>query len=346
MANEKKKGAKQILPIIFGVILIAGAVYGATKYIYSLHHAVTDDAQIDGDITPVTARASGYINEIRFRENDHVKEGDTLVKIDDRDLRLKVEQAEAALQNAVANVDVMKSNVGTTSATVKAAESNVDQAKAKAWKANEDYKRYEKLLSDKSITQSQFDNAKAEKMSADAALDASERQLEATKGQVGSASDQISVSEAQVKARQADLDFAKLQLSYTIITAPAAGIASKKNIQLGQLVQVGQVLFAIVSDSNNYLVANFKETQLEKMQVGQKVDVTVDAFPDEEMEGTVYSFSGATGARFSLLPPDNATGNFVKVIQRVPVKVVLNVPKDLAPKLRPGMSAKVAVHLE
>jgi membrane fusion protein (multidrug efflux system) len=149
-----------------------------------------------------------------------------------------------------------------------------------------------------------------------------------------------------VASKQADLDYAKLQLSYSIITAPVSGIASKKNIQPGQLLQAGQTMFTVVSDSSVYVVANFKETQLEKMKEGLPVEVKVDAFPNEKLQGTIYSFSPATGAMFSLLPPDNATGNFVKVIQRVPVKVKLNTPASLASLLRPGMSVKVSVKVD
>ena len=342
MANKRK----QILPIILIAIVVAGAAYGVKEYIFSLHHEVTDDAQVDGDISPVSSRVSGYIDEILFRENQQVKRGDTLVKIDDRDLVLKVEQAQASLDNAVANVSVIKANAATAQASINTAQSNVENAKIKVWKSQQDYDRYEKLLSDRSVTQAQFDDAKANKLSAETSLESAQKQWDVSKAQYSAALQQIPVAEAQVKARQADLDGAKLQLSYATILSPATGITSKKNIQLGQLVQPGQALFSIVTDTNSYIVANFKETQLEKMKEGQEVDVRIDAFPDEEISGKVYSFSGATGARFSLLPPDNATGNFVKVIQRVPVKIAMKIPKELESRLRPGMSAKVTVHID
>lgn len=346
MSNSKTNMRKQILPLILLLIVLAGAGYGIKEYIYSLSHESTDDAQVDGDISPVSARVSGYIDQIRFVENHPVSKGDTLVKIDDRDLALRVLQAEAALENAIANVSVVKANVTTSEASVKAAQGNVDNAKVRLWKSTQDFDRYDKLLADKSITQAQYDAAKAEKLSAETSVSTAEKQLEASRAQLVAAQQQIAVAESQVKAREADLSTAKLQLSYTIITSPATGIASKKNIQLGQLVQPGQVLLSVVTDSNAYIVANFKETQLEKMTVGQPVEVKIDAFPEEKITGTVYTFSAATGARFSLLPPDNATGNFVKVIQRVPVKIAMQVPKEIATKLRPGMSAKVTVQIK
>ncbi len=344
MAETKSR--KKILPIILMLIVIAGVGYGLTQYIYSLHHETTDDAQVDGDIFPVNARIPGYVNEIRFKENQPVSKGDTLVLIDDRDLELKMEQAKAALDNAVANVAVMKANTSTSSANVSASQSGIEQQKIKVWKATQDFNRYQNLLADKSITQAQFDAVRAEKEGAESALTSAQRQLDASRAQSAATSEQIAVAEAQVKQKQADLDYANLQLGYSIVTSPSNGVASKKNIQVGQLVQPGQTLFAVVTDTNSYIVANFKETQLEKMKQGQKVDVKIDAFPGEKITGTVYSFSGATGARFSLLPPDNATGNFVKVIQRVPVKVKMILPEDVVTKLRPGMSARVTVYLD
>jgi membrane fusion protein (multidrug efflux system) len=346
MAAEKSSNRKRILPIILSLIVIGGVGYGISKYIYSLHHETTDDAQVDGDISPVNARVSGYIDSIFFVENQVVKRDDTLVKIDDRDLRLKVEQAQAALDNAVANVSVVRANISTAQANVKTAQSNIEQQKIKVWKATQDFNRYQSLLADKSITQSQFDAVRAEKESAETALESTQRQLDASKAQLASAQEQVAVAESQVKSKQADVDYTKLQLSYATILSPANGVIAKKNIQLGQLVQAGQTLFAVVTDTNSYIIANFKETQLEKMKEGQQVDITIDAFPSEKISGKVYSFSGATGARFSLLPPDNATGNFVKVIQRVPVRIAMTLPKDVATKLRPGMSARVTVHLD
>jgi len=153
----------------------------------------------------------------------------------------------------------------------------------------------------------------------------------------------LNVTNTGVSQKQGDIDFAKLQLSYTNITAPATGIVSKKSVQKGQLVQPGQTLFSIVNDNSLFITANFKETQLNNLRAGEKVNIEVDAFPDTKIEGTVYNFSPATGAKFSLLPPDNATGNYVKVVQRVPVKIKINASKEIMDKLRPGMSVKVSV---
>ncbi len=344
--SEEKKPKKKAPLIILALVIISAAAFGISKYMYSLHHEDTDDAQLDTDISPVLSRVSGYVNEIRFEENQQVNKGDTLVKLDDRDLQIKVQQAQAALDNAVANVSVAKANSGTSLANVATASSNVESAKIRVWKATQDFDRYQNLLNDKAITQQQFDAAKAEKLSADANLESINKQQSAASMQGQAASQQVTVAESVIAQRQADLDFAKLQLSYATIISPATGLASKKSIQSGQYVNAGTPLFSVVSDNGVFVIANFKETQLEKMKTGLPVEVKVDAFPSEKIEGTIYSFAAATGAKFSLLPPDNATGNYVKVIQRIPIKIKLSGDKSLLAMLRPGMSVRVSVKLD
>ena len=344
--TEQKKSKKKRAPLlILAIVLVSAAAFGINKYFYSLHHVDTDDAQVDADISPVLARVSGYVEEIRFEENQHVNKGDTLVKLDDRDLQIKVLQAQAALDNAIANNSVAKANVGTAQANTATASSNIEAAKVRVWKATQDFNRYENLLKDKAITQQQYDAAKAEKLSAEAQLESANKQETSSSMQGQASGQQVSVAQSQIAQRQADLDFAKLQLSYAAITAPATGLASKKSIQAGQFINAGTPLFAIVSENGIYVVANFKETQLEKMITGLPVEITADAFPDQKISGTVYSFSPATGAKLSLLPPDNATGNFVKVVQRVPVKIKLNADKEIMEKLRAGMSVSVSVKI-
>lgn len=341
--TEQKKPRKKAQLIILALVIISAAAFGISKYLYSLSHVDTDDAQLDADINPVLSRVSGYVNEIRFEENQHVNKGDTLVKLDERDLQIKVQLAQAALDNAQANVAVARANAGTSQANTATAASNVEAAKVRLWKATQDYDRYMHLLDEKAITAQQFDAVKAEKLSAEAQLESINKQQAAAGLQGQAASQMVTVAESVIAQRQADLDFAKLQLSYATIIAPATGIASRKNIQNGQFVNAGTPLFSIVSDEGIYVIANFKETQLEDMKTGLPVEVTVDAFPSEAIQGTVYSFSAATGAKFSLLPPDNATGNYVKVIQRVPVKIKLSGNKEVMAMLRPGMSVKVSV---
>lgn len=346
MENTAPKKKNKVLPIILVLVVCTVGIYAFNKISYARHHEDTDDAQLDNDINPVLSRVAGYVDQIRFEDNQLVNKGDTLVLLDDRDLEIKVEQAAAALENAKAAVSVAEANVSSAIANFETAKSTVESSRIRVWKSSQDFTRFQNLLNDKAVTQQQYDAAKAEKETADAQQSISQRQQNAASAMIDAAKKQITVANANVSQKQADLDYAKLQLSYATIIAPATGIASKKNIQQGQFVNAGSSLFAIVAENNVYVLANFKETQLEKMQKGNPVEVIVDAFPDTKLEGTVYNFSAATGAKFSLLPPDNATGNYVKVIQRIPVKIALKGLETLKDKLRPGMSVKVSVKID
>lgn len=338
-----KKKPNKVLPIILGCVLVIGVIFGIKEYIYYGKHVDTDDAQIDGDISPVVARVGGYVDSIYFQENEHVNAGQKLVKIDDRDYKVKLEQALDAQKNASAGVNVGQSQVYTYAANSAVAYAGVVSAKAKLDQTQKDYDRYANLIKDGSITQQQFDQQRANLEVAQANYKAANDQYKASQEQVGASKNQVKQTNTGVVQRQADVDFARLQLSYANITSPASGIVSKKNIQLGQLVQPGQTLFNVVNDNSIYITANFKETQLDKIRSGQKVEIEVDAYPELKLQGEVYNFSPATGAKFSLLPPDNATGNYVKVVQRIPVKILIHADKDVMAKLRPGMSVNVSV---
>ncbi|WP_443937252.1 HlyD family secretion protein [Pedobacter sp. MW01-1-1] len=342
MTTEKKKKSI-VIPIILGVLVVIGAIFGITEWNYYSKHVDTDDAQIDGDISPVVARVGGYVQQINFEENTHVTEGSILVKLDDQDFKVRLEQALSGQKGASAGVGVTEAQIIATQANTSTAKSNVEAARVKLNLAQKDYARYANLVKDGSITQQAFDQAKATKESAEAAYQAAQDQYTAAVKQVGTSSSQLAVNNTVISQRQSDVDFAKLQLSYTEIKAPTTGIVSKKNVQKGQLVQAGQTLFSIVNDGSIYVTANFKETQLEKIKTGSKVEIEVDAYPNEKIEGEVYNFSPITGAKGSLLPPDNATGNFVKVVQRIPVKIKIHPSKELLAKLRPGMSVKASV---
>jgi membrane fusion protein (multidrug efflux system) len=344
--HEEKKKPNRVVPIILGVILIAGLIFGVKEYIYSTKHEDTDDAQVDADISPVVARVGGYVDSIFFEDNQHVDKGQVLVKIDDRDYRVKLEQAQAAQKGAGASIGVGESQIYSTAANAASAKAQVTSAAARLEKMQKDYARYANLIKDGSITQQQFDQSKSDLQVARANYQAAIDQYKAAQQQVGTTRNQLKVTNTGVNQREADVDYAKLQLTYTTIKAPASGITSKKSVQLGQLVQAGQTLFSVVNDNSLYVTANFKETQLEHLRNGQKVKIEVDAFPDLDIEGSVYNFSPATGARFSLLPPDNATGNFVKVVQRVPVKIKINGNKETLDKLRAGMSVNVSVSIK
>jgi len=341
--EKTEKKSSKIMPIILGLLLLGGIVFGVKEYIYYSKHEDTDDAQIDGDISPVVARVGGYVDTIMFEENQHVTQGQQLVKIDDRDYKVKLEQALSTQKVASASVGVSQSQIYTTAANAASAKAQVETARVRLQQAQRDYERYANLVKDGSVTRQQFEQAQVNRDAAQAALQAAQDQYKAAQEQVSGTKNQLNVTNTGVSQKQGDIDFAKLQLSYTNITAPATGIVSKKSVQKGQLVQPGQTLFSIVNDNSLFITANFKETQLNNLRAGEKVNIEVDAFPDTKIEGTVYNFSPATGAKFSLLPPDNATGNYVKVVQRVPVKIKINASKEIMDKLRPGMSVKVSV---
>lgn len=342
--KQKSKGKKIIFPVILAAVLIIAVIFTLKEYFYFQSHEVTDNAQVDADISPVISRVAGYVKEIRFKDNQLVRAGDTLVILDDRDFKIKVQQAEAALASTRQLVNVSEYAVLESRSNIATAKANVEAAKVKVWKTTEDFNRYKNLYDDHAITKAQFDAAKAEKESAEAALLVAETQVPVINKKISTNQQQVDAAATNVAPKESDIEYAKLQLSYTVITAPADGIVSKRNVQLGQLVQAGQSLVSVVNDKGLYITANFKETQMEHLKQGEKVDVTVDAYPDKPVQGSVESFSGATGARFSLLPPDNATGNFVKVVQRVPVRIKLEAAQDFINLLRPGMSVKVVVH--
>jgi membrane fusion protein, multidrug efflux system len=383
--TTENTGKKKVMPFVLGGVLLVAGYFGFQEIRYLMGNEDTENSQLESNIVPVLPKVGGWVTEVLVKDNQRVKAGDTLAKIDDRELKLRVQQAEVALKNAEANVSLISANaatvganVGTSTASialqnagieaatanVATVTANIESAKIRVWKATQDFDRYAQLLKQKSTTQQQFDGAKAEKESAEAALAVVQAQVEATQktvetarkqvgvgnsqqaaaqSQVGSAQQQVNVARLQLEARRAELELTKLQLSYISVTAPLSGQVSRKNVQIGQLVNAGQPLMSIVDDGSVWVIANFKETQIGKMQIGQKVRLKVDAYKNREFEGTIESFAGATGAKFSLLPPDNSTGNFVKVVQRVPTKILITEKNAKETPLRAGMSVAVIV---
>lgn len=359
--NLKAKKRNPIFLVILVVLVIGGAWFGISKYIHGQHHEETDDAQISADITPVIPRVAGYIKEIKVNDNQQVKKGDTLLVLDDRDFQVKLEEAQAALAAAQSNLEIAKAttsasraNIGTSQASVGTVDAQIEAAKINVWRANQDYERYANLIKDHSITQQQYEQALATKQTAEKQLqilqqqkNQASQQTNAVAAQSNATAQQIGAATAAVHQRQVEVDAAKLNLSYTVVVAQQDGLVSKINVQPGQFVQAGQALFSVVHSNDVWVTANFKETQLNKMRIGQKVIVSVDAFKNHEFEATVASFSPATGSTFSLLPPDNSTGNFVKTVQRLPVRIEFTNKSDsLIQKLRPGMNVSVDVHLD
>lgn len=359
--EKKTKGPKRMnkkFSIILIVIVIVVGAFGIYKYSYAKSHESTDNAQVDADITAVNPHVSGYIKKVFVVDNQMVKKGDTLVVIDDNEYFLRVKEAEAALAIAQSNLSVAQQNVNfsetqisTADATVVGAEASIEEAQIRVWRAQKDFDRYTNLLKDKVITEQQYEKALAEKQAAEKQLQIIQQNKVIATTRKGSSSSQarvvlsqINVAKATIAQREAILSEARLNLSYCVILAPTDGQVSTIPITTGQLVQAGQSLFNIVLIHKMWIIANFKETQITNMKVGQNVAIQIDAFPDEKFHGVINSMSPATGALFSILPPENATGNFVKIVQRVPVRIEIK-ENDLAKleKLRPGLSADVEV---
>jgi membrane fusion protein (multidrug efflux system) len=317
----KSGGSKRTIFIIMGVVLLGLVAVGVRRWIYSLNHVSTDNAQVDGHIIPILPKVGGYVVDVRTDENRSVKAGDTLVVLDDRDFKARLAQAEADLAVALAGVS--------NRARVGQAEAQVAQAQANAEKAHADLERIKPLAEKDIVPKQALDAAEAASRAADAALAAAQAAL------LG--------ADARVAAARAARDQAALNLSYTRITAPSEGVVSKKTVEIGQLVQPGQPLMSEVPLSDVWVTANLKETQTADVTPGDPVDFTVDAYGGRHFSGQVETLSPATGAKFSLLPPDNATGNFTKVVQRIPVRIRLARKNDPVRPLRPGMSVNVTI---
>ncbi|MBP1839374.1 HlyD family secretion protein [Formosa algae] len=362
MEQEQKQKTNKKFVIIISVILIIGIIYGGYKFMHSLAHEETDDAQIEANMTPIIPHVAGYVNTVLVEDNARVKKGDTLLIIDNTDYMIQLKQAEANVAAAQSGLAVSEASIGSFAANSSAANAQtnsasltIETAKIKLWRAENDFKRYENLYKNHSITAQQYEQASALKQEAEKQLEILQSQKKASASQSSAASHQttiskkqVSVAEAQIQLAEAQLSAALQNLNYTYVTAPIDGQLASVKIQAGQFVQPGQSLFYLVNTQEKWVVANFKETQLEKMNIGQHVSITVDAYPDYEFEGIVTNFSPATGSKFSLLPPDNATGNFVKTIQRLPVKIDFTDNNDAEEfkKLRSGMNVNIDVHLK
>ncbi|HEY6195330.1 MAG TPA: HlyD family secretion protein [Candidatus Eisenbacteria bacterium] len=321
--------------IVLGTLALIGLGFGIARWRWGLTHVSTDDAQVEGHIVPTLARVNGYVAEVPVSENDHVTAGQLLVRLDDREFVARLAQAEADLQSALATEGV-RGHVGQAEAQIEAARATVTQAEANATRARQDAERAQKLAARGIVSSAQLDAAVTGAAAADAALEAAKKQVQAAEAGWTGAS-------ARANSARAARDRAALELSYARILAPCSGVVSRKTAEVGQYVQAGQSLMTVVPLDDVWVVANLKETEIREVTPGDKAEIEVDAYPGRKFTGHVESLSPATGARFSLLPPDNATGNFTKVVQRIPVRIRVDGPFDAAHPLRPGMSVNATV---
>lgn len=324
--------------------LIGGITYVCSRFVHLGNVEYTDNAQVRQHITPVNTRVQGFIKRICFDEFQPVKKGDTLVIIEDSEFRLRLAQAEADLSNAMAGRSVTTAGIETTQSNISVNEAGIEEMKVVMDNARRELQRYEKLLKEDAVTRQQYDNVKTAYQTAKARYEQASRARRSTSLVKNEQTRRLTQNEAAVRLAQASLDLARLNLSYTVITATCDGMTGRKNIHEGQLVQPGQTMVDIVDGTDLWVVANYRETQLPDIHEGAEVTMTADAVPGVTYRGVVESISDATGAAFSLIPQDNATGNFVKVEQRVPVRIRLegNSTADMK-KLRAGFNVECKV---
>ncbi|MGM9795119.1 MAG: HlyD family secretion protein [Candidatus Aphodosoma sp.] len=338
---------KKILSYLISVGVIAVAlIWVCNKFIHLGHVEYTDNAQIKRQIVPVNSRVQGYIKTIKFKEYEKVKRGDTLIIIDDTDLKLQVATAYANYEKALTNKNITEfsetasiNDAAVTNASIKEAELLMNNAES-------DYNRYIKLLEKGAVTRQEYDRVKTAYEAKRAHYEMLVRQYTMKSTNVMMSKERVPQSISDINYFQALLNIAELNLSYTVITAPCDGYTSRKEIQEGQLVQPGQTLLNIISSEELWITANYKETQLQHIDSGSTVMIKVDAYPNSRFKGVVTSISTATGASLSLIPQDNSAGNFVKVRQRIPIRIDFtedNDPADLE-KLGAGMNVECEIN--
>ncbi len=343
-APARPSHLRRIAGIVIAIIVVLGVVVAGGQYwLESRHWASTDDAFIDADTTQIAPRVAGQVTKLLFDDNQHVVAGQTLLLIDPRDEQAKLDQAIAQQASAQASLEQARAQVAVQQAGVDQAKANVAVAQADLLQARQDYDRFREV-NPRAVTRQQVDSATEAFHAAQAKLDASQQTVSGAQAQVHAAQAQVLAAEASVRQAAASVDSARLQLSYCTITAPVAGTVTHRTVDAGNFVNPGQAMFALVQDGR-WVTANFKETQLDAIRPGQDVDIAVDAVPSVIFHGKVDSFQTGTGSAFSVLPPENATGNYVKIVQRLPVKIVFDDDRIKDHPLAPGMSVVPSVRI-
>lgn len=329
---------------IAGITVIALAIWGGFTLWGYYTYEQTNDAQVEEYVNPVISRAGGFIVAVKFEENQHVRRGDTLLIIDSREYTLQQEQTEASIQKSAAQLQVLESNIHTLEKTAASSKAQIAATKAKVWKQQLDYDRYRQLYNEESATRQQLENMKA-------TLDVNTGDYQSAQDNYSAAISRIedikaekAVVLAEIARLKALLDRHKLDVSYTVITASYDGRMGRRTVEVGQMIDAGETLaFIVNNETDKWVVANYKETQVANMHIGDSVKVIADAYPGREFKGTVISLSPATGSSFSLLPPDNSTGNYVKIVQRVPVRIRIDGTRKDIEVLKVGMNVNVYI---
>jgi membrane fusion protein, multidrug efflux system len=334
---------KLILVLIALGGLSGGAFAGWYWWTVGRFLETTDNAYVHGDISIVSPKVAGYIREVRVSDNQQIAAGDVLVVIDQADHAAQMAQAEATVEAQKAAIGSIDSRIVLARALIAQADATVVAAEAEQRRCRQDFTRLQNLVRSDFASQQRFDGADADLRKADAAVTKARAAATAERDQLGVLQASRHEAEAKLRQTEASFDLAQQNLEHTIVRAPVDGVVGNRSVQLGQYVRAGTMLMAVVPLPEVYVVANFKETQLARMRRGQPVELEIDAFPDRRLIGTLDSFAPASGAQFSLLPPENATGNFTKVVQRLPVRIAIPADNPLSGLLRPGLSVQVSV---
>lgn len=335
----------KITTALLSISIVVAIGWGIYTYYHLDSQIYTDDAQVEEYINPINTRIAGYLKEIRFTDHQRFRKGDTLVTIDDREFRIAEEQARATWLAARASKAVTASAVSTVHSNLQITDANIRSLDARIWNAQENLGRFEHLLKEDAATQQQYDQVKTDYTALIEQKEALVRQRMTTGLSTTETSRRIPVNEADIQRAHAAMDLAALNLSYTIITAPYDGITGRRNIQEGQAVTVGQTLLSFVRSDSKWVVANYKETQVTRLHIGEKMLLTADGIPGVHFEGQITAISEATGSKYSAIPVDNSTGNFVKVRQRIPVRIEFTAGNNKAglDRLIAGMNIEVRV---
>lgn len=341
----KHKTKKLIYNIVVGILIIAGVSWVCSRFVHLGNVEYTDNARIRQLIVPVNSRVQGFIDKICFDEYQLVKKGDTLAVIEDTEFRFRLAQAEADYQNALSGKSAMTTTIHTTQNNISVSDAGIEEAKIRMDNAGREYQRYKNLQEQEAVTRQQYDAVKTNYDALKARYELLLRQKQSTTLVKQEQTQRLDQTEAGIALAKAALELAKLNLSYTVILAPCDGTTGRKNIQAGQLIQPGQTIVDVVDANDKWIVANYKETQTANINGGEEVEIEVDAVPGVVFKGVVKSISRATGASFSLIPQDNSAGNFVKVEQRIPLRIEFtadNRHEDLE-RLRAGMNVECEV---
>ncbi len=343
MEEQKLKKQANIRKVVISVLLVVALYFGGKKVVFSITHETTDNAQIETSIVPVLTRIGGFVKTIAIKDYDSVGQNQLVAEIDDAELQMQLEEQKADLQQSSAEVSNAKAQLDNAILSLKNNKGVIDLRTIKQKKSTNDLTRDQNLFKEQAITKKQLEETEYQLSSANQELSNAQTELATANNKITVLRENLNRTLAMIDMKKTKIKETELKLSYTKIITPSAGKIGKKNINIGQFVQAGTPLFSIVNDSSYWIVANFKESQLESLQEGKKVNIRVDAYPDLAVEGTILSLSDATGAKFSLLPPDNSSGNFIKVTQRIPVKIAINNQAAFKNKLRAGMSVFITV---